>query len=205
MSPYPLGLIQPSGRNCISPCDPRFTVHILANNGLIWILVWRHALNAPILLVYNQMSNLHTHSQHTAFTIEGNIGCGKSTFLKIVSKHFPSLELIQEPVDEWQNLARKGINMLEKYYKDSKRWGLTFLNYATFTRVRRFLAKNGNSGIFSLSERSILSDRHIFGPLMSDLGFIDEAEYLLFQEMYKGYEQMLQSSLPKVIYLQCSP
>ena len=77
--------------------------------------------------------------------------------------------------------------MLERYYKDSKRWGLTFLNLAAFTRVRRFLARNGNTEIYTLSERSILSDKHIFGPLMSDLEFIDSAEYILFQEMYKGY------------------
>lgn len=40
---------------------------------------------------------------------------------------------------------------------------------------------------------------------MSDLGFMTESEYLLFKEMYKGYEEMLQSPLPKVIYLQCEP
>lgn len=32
--------------------------------------------------------------ENKAFTIEGNIGCGKSTFLKIVKKYFPELVLI---------------------------------------------------------------------------------------------------------------
>lgn len=110
-----------------------------------------------------------------AFTIEGNIGCGKSTFLKVVQKYFPELVLIEEPVDEWQNLAGKGLNMLEKYYKESTRWGYTFLNYAAFSRARRFVERKGHTGIYTLSERSILSDKHIFGPLMADLRFMDES------------------------------
>lgn len=51
------------------------------------------------------------------YTIEGNIGCGKSTFLEMLRQKVPEAKWIEEPVSEWQNLNGKNINMLEKYYK----------------------------------------------------------------------------------------
>lgn len=71
------------------------------------------------------------------FTIEGNIGCGKSTFLEILRQKVPEAKWIEEPVSDWQNLSGKNINMLEKYYKEPKRWGFTFQIYAIFTRVQK--------------------------------------------------------------------
>ena len=46
------------------------------------------------------------------YTIEGNIGCGKSTFLEILRQKVPETKCIEEPVSEWQNLCGKNINML---------------------------------------------------------------------------------------------
>lgn len=56
--------------------------------------------------------NSESDSNSTLFTIEGNIGCGKSTFLKILKKHFSDIKLIEEPVAEWQNVEGKGLNIL---------------------------------------------------------------------------------------------
>ena len=50
------------------------------------------------------------------FTIEGNIGCGKSTIVELLRQRMPEARWIEEPVSEWQNLSGKKINMLEKYY-----------------------------------------------------------------------------------------
>lgn len=55
------------------------------------------------------------HGYHV--TVEGNIGCGKSTFLAILKEKFPNITFIQEPVSEWQNVGGKSINLLDKYYK----------------------------------------------------------------------------------------
>jgi hypothetical protein len=46
------------------------------------------------------------------YTIEGNIGCGKSTFLEMLRQKVPQAKWIEEPVSEWQNLNGKNINML---------------------------------------------------------------------------------------------
>jgi deoxyadenosine/deoxycytidine kinase len=40
-------------------------------------------------------------------------------------------------VKDWQDLGGKGINMLERYYKEPQRWGFTFQIYAIFTRIKK--------------------------------------------------------------------
>ena len=37
-------------------------------------------------------------------SIEGNIGVGKSTLLKIIKNKMKDIEVIQEPIDQWQNI-----------------------------------------------------------------------------------------------------
>ena len=57
------------------------------------------------------------------FFIEGNIGSGKSTFLKNLEKYnlLTNVQFIQEPVNEWKETKDKdGINILEHFYSDMK-------------------------------------------------------------------------------------
>ena len=52
--------------------------------------------------------------------IEGNIGSGKSTFLKYLEDHLPhdKFTFIYEPVDEWQAFKDEdGKNILDCFYK----------------------------------------------------------------------------------------
>lgn len=112
------------------------------------------------------------------FTIEGNIGCGKSTFLQILKERIPEAKWIEEPVSDWQNLGGKDINILEKYYKEPNRWGFTFQIYAIFTRVKALQeACSRFPDQIKISERSVLADKYVFAQLMKDLGYMDKAEY----------------------------
>ena len=56
--------------------------------------------------------------------VEGNIGCGKSTFLNHFDGSSKFLEVMQEPVRDWCNL--RGHNVLGMMYNDSKRWSAAF-------------------------------------------------------------------------------
>lgn len=38
--------------------------------------------------------------------VEGNVGCGKSTFLTLFDK-IQDVQVVQEPVNEWQNVSGK--------------------------------------------------------------------------------------------------
>ena len=37
------------------------------------------------------------------YALEGNIGAGKTTILKMIAKHFKDVEFMEEPVKEWRN------------------------------------------------------------------------------------------------------
>lgn len=77
---------------------------------------------------------IHNQTQGKVIAVEGNLGAGKSTYLAFLQKILPDIEIIKEPVDEWQNI--RGHNLLEMFYKDSKRWSFTFQTYAMVSRMR---------------------------------------------------------------------
>lgn len=147
-----------------------------------------------------------SYTSEYCFTIEGNIGCGKSTFLALLRQKLPEAKWIEEPVSEWQNLGGKNINILEKYYKEPNRWGFTFQIYAIFTRIKALQeACERYPNKIKISERSILADKYVFSQLMKDLGYMDEAEYDVFKSLYDNFETMSKVNKTKVIYLRCTP
>ena len=82
--------------------------------------------------------------------IEGNIGAGKSTLMAGCARQ--GLQLVEEPLMQWQSLGPDGkINLLEKFYDEPKRWAFTFQTYAVFTRAKATAA-------------ALRSDKH--GPLV---------------------------------------
>ena len=50
--------------------------------------------------------------------VEGNIGCGKTTFLHHFAK-FAKIDILTEPVDDWRNV--NGHNLLQLMYEDPSR------------------------------------------------------------------------------------
>ena len=103
--------------------------------------------------------------------LEGNIGSGKSTLVRILKDYFQSInseiqiEVLQEPVDDWiQMQDKEGKNLLEYFYEDQKRWSYSFQMNAFITRSKRLMEKMNsyNSQGNVLMERSIYSDRNCF-------------------------------------------
>ncbi len=62
--------------------------------------------------------------------VEGNIGSGKTTFLKFY-EDLMGTEVYLEPVDKWKNLD--GINLLDLMYKEPSRHSFTFQSYVQLT------------------------------------------------------------------------
>ena len=52
--------------------------------------------------------------------VEGNIGCGKTTFLEHFSQFEKQVEVLTEPVDRWRNV--NGHNLLQLMYEDPSRY-----------------------------------------------------------------------------------
>ena len=138
------------------------------------------------------------------FIVEGNIGAGKSTFLKLIRDRLP-VQIVYEPHKKWQSV-QGGDNLLDKFYQDTKRWAYTFQSYAFVTRIleQQQNAKENKHGIQVL-ERSVYSDRYCFAKNCFEMGTISELEWNLYQEWF---EWLVTNYAPRptgFIYLQTEP
>ena len=125
--------------------------------------------------------------------LEGNIGSGKSTFLKELQKYFPNIKFINEPVDTWESIVdESGNNMIENYYKDNKKYAFSFQVMAYGTRVRLLfnelnkllLNPNNNTKPCFICERSIYTDKNVFVKMLYDENIITKQENTIYDYLF---------------------
>ena len=132
------------------------------------------------------------------YALEGNIGAGKTTILKMIAKHFKDVEFVEEPVKEWQNLG--GMNLLDSFYSNPQRWGFSFEFYSMLTKIQALLKAADSDKPIIIIERSILSNK-IFMDLSNELGKLDKMEYCMLMNTYDFYLQNIYPQLSGIIYL----
>jgi len=135
--------------------------------------------------------------------LEGNIGAGKSTFLKIIENNF-DVEVVYEPHEQWQNVA--GENLLDKFYKDTSRWSYSFQTYAFVTRVvqQEQYAQTSSYPVHIL-ERSVYSDRYCFAKNCYEMGVMSALEWKLYQEWFEWLVYNYTQKPHGFIYLKTDP
>ena len=132
------------------------------------------------------------------YSIEGNIGAGKTTILKLIGKTFEDVEFVEEPVSQWQNLG--GMNLLEKFYEDPDRWGFSFEFYVMLSKLKA-LAKSAESPKpIIILERSLFSNK-IFMDISATLGKLNDLEYHMLMRIFDFFIQNVYPILNGVIYL----
>jgi len=132
------------------------------------------------------------------YALEGNIGAGKTTILQIMGKHFKDVEFVEEPVKEWQNLG--GMNLLDSFYTDPKRWGFSFEFYSMLTKIQALLKAANSDKPIIIIERSILSNK-VFMDISEELGKLDKMEYSMLMNTYDFYIQHVYPQIAGIIYL----
>lgn len=147
---------------------------------------------------------IQAHRQQRHLVLEGNIGAGKSTFLKIVQNRL-SVQVVFEPHEKWQNVGQ-GENLLEKFYKDTPRWAYTFQSYAFITRI---LEQEAHAQInqfpLQVLERSVFSDRYCFAKNCYELGFMTSLEWKIYQEWFNWLVDRQMQKPHGFIYLYTDP
>ena len=149
---------------------------------------------------------------HSLFTIEGNLGAGKSTLVKILKSHLgyhPKYTFLQEPVQEWiETTDSDGSNILELFYKNKARWSYSFQMNAFITKQKLLeqihLTSTSNPQII-LSERSAETDRECFSKLLHQEGNISELEWKLYDNWYTWLMNKMPIKTNGIIYLRCTP
>lgn len=137
--------------------------------------------------------------------IEGNIGAGKSTFLKVLQKQLGAA-IIFEPTNKWQDLDSEN-NLLDLFYKDTPRWAYTFQSYAFISRVQTILdyqAKN-QSGDVQYLERSVYCDRYCFAKNCYESGLMTKLEWHIYKEWFSWLVEKHTPVPSGFIYLRTTP
>jgi len=142
------------------------------------------------------------------FTIDGNIGSGKSTLLNHLKQHCKSNQNIifaDEPVSEWQSICDKnGSSMLEKFYKDQKKYSFSFQMMAYISRLdilRKIVKQNPDSII--VTERSLHTDRLVFAKMLFDSELIEDVNYQIYLKWFDTFIE--DYPISGVIYVKTNP
>lgn len=134
-------------------------------------------------------------------SLDGQIGAGKSTLLASIQEALPDVEVVLEPVGAWMTLKNaEGKSLLELFYEDKRRWAYTFQNCAILTRLRTIKdAIASTKKRIILTERSVLTDRHVFAEMLRASGDIDDLEWQLYMNWFDTFAADL--PIRGVVYL----
>lgn len=113
--------------------------------------------------------------------IAGNIGSGKTTLTRMLSKHYswePHFEVVANNP------------YLSDFYGDMNRWSLQL---QVFFLSKRFQAHQMivKSQVSAIQDKSIYEDAHIFARALKEGGQMDERDYENYFELYSTMTQFL--------------
>jgi len=157
------------------------------------------------IVLFSEIKICHPKStrEMPIFSIEGNIGSGKSTLIEKIKHASPEILLVPEPVDAWGTFKDPvtGETVLEKYYKNQERWAFTFQMMAFITRVLQL--KKINRNVITVIERSVFTDREVFAKMLHDAGKIHDIEYDIY---LKWFDELVGDlKIDGVIHVNTSP
>lgn len=149
------------------------------------------------------------------FSVEGNIGTGKSSFLDMIKNNFSNTQILKEPMDKWTRIGTDviaspthnpggspcGNNLLDMFYNDPVRWSYTFQTRCSFTKAMQY---DHVIDPIVFSERSWLSDRYVFTETLYEMNMMTKIE----KEMHNDWFTWLCKKTPPIdaiIYLKASP
>ena len=133
------------------------------------------------------------------FSIEGNIGSGKTTVIRHLQQIYgDQVVLVEEPVKDWQNL--EGENLLKKKNDDLNRWGYSFEAYVLITKMNELTKVAFSDKKIILIERCMLTDK-VFFDINVENGFSNPMEEAMFKNLYEFLSNNVYPKLSGIIYL----
>ena len=111
--------------------------------------------------------------QHIA--IAGNIGAGKTTLTRLLSKHYRW---------EAQYEAADDNPYLNDFYEEMQRWSFNLQVYFLNSRFRQVMdIKNGSKTV--IQDRTIFEDAHIFAPNLHAMGLMTSRDFENYQSLFE--------------------
>ena len=138
------------------------------------------------------------------YIVEGNIGVGKSTFLGLIKEHCPEVDIVFEPLNDWdKNIS--GQTLLDNFYKKPKRWSYTMETFTMFRRVKDYVKEQKHNDPYRILERSIYSGHYCFAYNGYEEGYFTKQEWEVYNLWVTFLIQKRCTPPLGFIYLQASP
>lgn len=141
-------------------------------------------------------------------SIEGNIGVGKTSMMKLLENKIKDADFIYEPVDEWHTIQDdNGKDILQTFYEDNKRWSYTFQNIAYITRMNHIIDRILNSSKkYIIIDRSLQADLNTFAKMLYESNCLTKLEWNAYNRWNGFFEKFYGTEINHlIIYLECEP
>ncbi len=125
--------------------------------------------------------------------IAGNIGSGKTTLTRLLSKHY-KWDAHYEDVDENP--------YLNDFYNDMQRWSFNLQIYFLNSRFNQILEIR-KSGKTVIQDRTIYEDAHIFAPNLHAMGLLSLRDFNNYFSLFELMSSLIQPP-DLLIYLRAS-
>ncbi|HZH68963.1 MAG TPA: deoxynucleoside kinase [Flavobacteriaceae bacterium] len=125
--------------------------------------------------------------------IAGNIGSGKTTLTKLLSKHYKWQAHFEEVDDN---------PYLDDFYNQMERWSFNLQIYFLNSRFRQILDIR-NSGKNVIQDRTIYEDAYIFAPNLHAMGLMTNRDFENYRSLFDLMESVTESP-DLLIYLRSS-
>lgn len=125
--------------------------------------------------------------------VAGNIGSGKTTLAKLLSKHY-----------EWepQFEAMDDNPYITDFYDDMQRWSFNLQIYFLHTRFSNII-RTKNSPKTIVQDRTIYEDAYIFAPNLHAMGLMSTRDFDTYQALFSNIKSSIDAP-DLLIYLRSS-
>ena len=125
--------------------------------------------------------------------IAGNIGAGKTTLTKLLSKHYKWEAQFEDVLEN---------PYLEDFYNKMERWSFNLQIYFLNSRFRQILDIR-ESGKNIIQDRTIYEDAYIFAPNLHAMGLMTNRDYENYRSLFDLMESVVEGP-DLLIYLRSS-
>jgi deoxyadenosine/deoxycytidine kinase len=143
------------------------------------------------------------------FTIEGNIGSGKTTILKEIDhlKFDKHHIVVFEQVKEWSEIKdNDGKDILSLFYQDKKKYSYIFQSYVLFSRIHHLLDTiRQNPDAIIICERSHFTDLYVFAKTLHETSDISDIEWKVYNVWHSKIRELFNITISGIIYIQTDP
>lgn len=114
--------------------------------------------------------------------VAGNIGAGKTSLTKLLSKHYKWEAHFEDVVDN---------PYLDDFYNQMERWSFNLQIYFLNSRYRQIL-KIRETGKNIIQDRTIYEDAHIFAPNLHAMGLMTNRDFKNYSGLFELMETLVQ-------------